>query len=353
MSVTLISDAITRSTLTHEWGISVADFERRCVDLGTCVRVPANTLAPEIDYGFFRPSNVCQSCFCRGRICYNFRPRSLNNRSSEGVWCDQCRVHKRPGCSRVTYHEATKGQIPLAHLWLLERSHVVAEIQIPEWYLVLVLESRQNKKPMIRVCNLNELRIGLEIEPNQFPPVLPTFRNGNITNYGTFKSSTSSPTGVVVSSVDIPVLQGSSAGLGSTQTGNNHEDSGSLVPVRRSNRLASTGIHYQYDELEEEDDELESNVSPDQEYQFGSDESDYQWNIDELPPIASIRSPSPLTREQVRGETPPSPQVPITIGEMPESVDSSPSQVPGPSFPPTNPNPPSQDLPPFVIPLSQ
>ncbi|KAG2217451.1 hypothetical protein INT45_009650 [Circinella minor] len=283
MPATLISDAITQSTLTYEGGISVADFERRCVDLG---------------------------------------------------------------CSRVTYHEATKGQIPLAHLWLLERSHVVAEIQIPEWYLVLALKSRQNKKPMIRVCNLNELRIGLEIEPNQFPPVLPTFRNGNITNYGTFKSSTSSPTSVVVSSVDIPVLQDSSARLGSTQAGNNHEDSGSLVPVWRSNRLASTGIHYQYDELE-------SDVSPDQEYQFGSDESDYQWNIDELPPVASIRSPSPLTREQVRGETPPSPQVPITIGEMPESVDSSPSQVPSPSFPPTNPNPLSQDLPPFVIPLSQ
>ncbi|KAG2226884.1 hypothetical protein INT45_010163 [Circinella minor] len=51
--------------------------------------------------------------------------------------------------------------------------------------------------------------------------------------------------------------------------------------------------------------------------------------------------------------TPPSPQVPIDVGEILQSNITSPSEVPSPSFPPNNLNPPSQDLSSFVVPLSQ
>ena len=344
MPITLISDAMTQSTLTHEGGISVEEFERRCVQRYTCVRVLASTLTPEIDYGLFRPSNVCQACFCRGRVCYNFRPRSADN---SGVWCDQCRVHKRPGCSKVNYEKVSKGQVPLAHLWLLKRSHIVSELEIPEWYLVRVLDSRENKKPMARVCNLNELRIGVEVESNHIPPVLPSFRYGKITNYGTFGSSSADiPMGFMISTLDD----------GQTQVSDNNEDNESSAPIRRSRRLARAGVRRRFVESEEENDELESDVGGNEgqeEDQIGSGESDYQWHIEDLPPVDTIRSPSPRTRNQVRGDTPPAPLVPISVGEIPQSNFSSLSQESGQSLPPINSTPPSQELPPFVMPLNQ
>ncbi|KAG2225902.1 hypothetical protein INT45_006598 [Circinella minor] len=309
-------------------GISVADFERRCVHHYICVRILASNSTPEIDYGLFRPSNVCQACFYCGQVCYNFRPRSVdNNQSESGIWCDQCHVHKRPSCSKVNYEKVSKGQVPLAHLWLLERSHVVPELEIPKW-------------------------IGIGVEPNHIPPVLPTFCNGNITNWGTFKStSTSRFIGFMVSSVRGRQARDLSTSLGTAPVGDNHEDNNSSLPVWLSCRFARAGVRRNFDELES--DVESNNISQDQEYQFASDESDYQWNIDELLPIASIRSPSPQTRNQVRGNTPPSPQVPIDVGEIPQSNVSSPSQVPSPSYLPNNPNPPSQDLPPFVVLSSQ
>ncbi|KAI7846838.1 hypothetical protein BDC45DRAFT_576550 [Circinella umbellata] len=251
MPITLITDAMAQSTLTHEGRISVEDFERCCVQRFTYVHVLASTLTPEIDYGLFCPRNVCQACFCCGRVCYNFRPHSADN---SGVWCDQCRVHKRPGCSKVNYEKV--------------------------------------------ICNLNELRIGVEVESNYIPPVLPSFRYGKITNYGTFGSSSADiPMGFMVSTLDD----------GQTQVSDNNEDNESSAPIRRSYRLARAGVRRRFVESEEEDHELESDVG-------------------DLPPVDTIRSPSPHTRNQVRGDTPPAPLVPISVGEIPQSNFSSLSQ---------------------------
>ncbi|KAI7851401.1 hypothetical protein BDC45DRAFT_571902 [Circinella umbellata] len=122
---------------------------------------------------------------------------SNNGHSESSVLYDQCYVHKRPSCSKVNYEKVTKGQVPLAHLWLLERSHIVSELEILEWHLVQILDSRENKKPMAQTM---------------------------------------------------------------AQVSDNNEDGESSVPICRSHRLAYTSERRHFVKLEEEDDELESNI---------------------------------------------------------------------------------------------
>ncbi|KAI7856695.1 hypothetical protein BDC45DRAFT_580818 [Circinella umbellata] len=305
MPITLITDAITQSTLTHEGGISMEEFERRCVQRYTYVHILASTLTPETGYGLFRLSNVCQVCFCYGQVCYNFRPHSAGNgQSKSGVWCDQCYVYKRPSCSKVNYEKVSRGQVPLAHLWLLEQSHAVSKLEIPEWYLVQILDSRENKKPVAQVCNLNKSRIGIEVESSHILPVLPSFRNGKIMNYGTFNSSsTCTPMGFMVSTLHNGQTQDSSTSLETiAQVSDSNEDGESSVPICHSCKLTRAGVRCCFVELEEEDDELENNIGGNksqEEDQINSGESDYQWHIEDLLPVDSIRSPSPYTRNQV------------------------------------------------------
>ncbi|KAI7847027.1 hypothetical protein BDC45DRAFT_542282 [Circinella umbellata] len=184
--ITTISDAVSATTLTHNGSLTINDFERRCVVLNTCIRIRSNKLTPEVDYQDRRPYSVCQRCFCLNRVCYNFRPVVVDGKSMDGNWCDQCRLNKCSGCSNLTYHESGSGQIPIFHAWLLTRSTDVPALVFPAWYLSEVLRSRRSGTPMVKVCSLDELRIGKEISPNHVPPVFPVFQNGQIVNYGTF-----------------------------------------------------------------------------------------------------------------------------------------------------------------------
>lgn len=277
--ITTISDAVSATTLTHNGSLTINDFERRCVGLNTCIRIRSNKLTPEVDYQDRRPYNVCQRCFCLNRVCYNFRPVVVDGKSMDGNWCDQCRLNKRSGCSNLTYHESGSGQIPMFHAWLLSRSTDVPALVFPAWYLSEVLRSRRSGTPMVKVCSLDELRIGKEISPNHVPPVFPVFQNGQIVNYGTFGSTASGSRNTRVGII-APSETSSRISLESTQVNSNQVPSGSLV--RRSRRLAGIVALAAYNEVGEENDELEteseSNNNDDKEYPFASDESDYQWN---------------------------------------------------------------------------
>ncbi|KAG2216303.1 hypothetical protein INT45_012481 [Circinella minor] len=283
--ITTISDAVSMTTLTHNGSLSIGDFERRCIRLYTCIKIRSNKLTPEIDYQERRPHNVCQRCFCLNRVCYNFRLVIVDGESMDGNWCDQCRLNKRSGCSNLTYHESGSGQVPMSHAWLLTRSTDVPALVFPAWYLSKVLRSRRSGTPMVKVCSLNELQIGRKISPNHVPPVLPVFQNGKIANYGTFGSTASGSRNTRVGII-VPSETSSRISLESTQVNSNQVASGSLVR-RRSRRLAGNLVSAAYTELEEEQDELESesgigndnNNNQVDEYPFGSDESDYQWDM--------------------------------------------------------------------------
>ena len=275
--ITMISDAVSTTTLTHNGSLTITDFERHCVGLNTCIKIRSNKLTPEVDYQDRCPCNVCQRCFCLNRVCYNFRPVIVDGKTMDGNWCDQCRLNKRSGCSNLSYHESGSGQVPMSHTWLLARSSDVPVLVFPSWYLVKVLRSRRSGTPMAKVCSLDELRIGRKISPNHIPPILPVFMRGEIVNYGTFRP-TASGSGSTRVGILAPSGPSSETSLESTQVGSSQEASGSLV--RRSRRLAGNVALATYTELETEAEENNSNSidSQDEEYPFGSEYSDYQWN---------------------------------------------------------------------------
>ncbi|KAI7860246.1 hypothetical protein BDC45DRAFT_583565 [Circinella umbellata] len=294
--VTTISDAISMTTLTHNGSLSISDFEHRRIHLYTYIKIRSNKLTPEIDYQERHPCNVC----------YSFRPVIVDGESMNGNWCDQCHLNKRSGCSNLTYHESGSGQVPMSHPWLLARSTDVPVLV----FLVKVLRSRRSGKPMFKVCSLDELRIGRKIVPNHVPPVIPVFMRGEIVNHGTFGPTAS---GSRSTRVDIiaPSETSSRTALESTQVSSDQVPSGSLMR-RRSGRLTGNVVLAAYTEREEEQDELEND-----EYPFGSEESDCQWEIPLVShsTISAMETPNPqLFLESVMGIPIPSP---LRIGFTP------------------------------------
>ena len=188
---TSISNAIVLSTLTHEGHLSKVDFQHQCIDVKTCVNVLTKLLTPEVEYGFHRPANVCQCCFCLGRVCYNFRPSSPN--SSLSHWCDQCHYHKRSGCTSLKYHETSPNILPASHKWVIAHSVDVPALVFPPWYLAHVLQSRRSGEHMSQ-------GIGKECLPSSPPPVLPVVKDGKATIYNSYKLTSSRFIGVVVPS---------------------------------------------------------------------------------------------------------------------------------------------------------
>ena len=142
------------SLVTHHGGVPRETFRSVCLGV-TCVSGGMPALTREFDYGNVRPSNVCERCFCLGRLCFNFGPQGVFEQPHP---CDQCRLDRASGCSSQEYHTKPPTMLNKTNRQILQRSRLgETPVEIPTWYIWHVLELRSFGLVMDDVLSLDDL----------------------------------------------------------------------------------------------------------------------------------------------------------------------------------------------------